>query len=323
MNSFWLVPLPFPGWPRRFAPTLSIKLKANDRRICDYCMPSQRPLTYCRRELIARLGLSMGLRIDEPVLWTSQFKLLQGTAAMPKYGTVRVDDVAEKLQSMTDCLNEVGKELRAALRKQKPKKASKAVLRDAAAIATSAPDGLAVAKQWIQFNGVVDAASLHAALEMDRGSLCISSACSAAPIDETVAGVPHDKPLSCRARKFLVDSNLMSWLETQSLQKGLAPVRTQVWQQRLRLNSCPVKISKTKKGQRQWCKRWRRRWGVAAGRIHCREIVTEKDMQEKVGARSLAATAIHGFRFGVHPHAGPQQNLDHLVALVSGPCYEI
>lgn len=193
--------------------------------------------------------------------------------------------MAENLELVKVSLKKLGDELRAATQKQKPKCASKGVLQDAVAIAISSPCGLLVAEQWIKFNGVVDAGCLHAAMDRVRESLCNSRACGAEVSDGMSAVVPRDSLLSARARKFLMESKLKSWLETQNLEKGIAPARAQVWQKRLALNDCPGKVAKTKKGQKQWCRRWRTRWGVTPGRIFCREVMSETDMQEKVEGR--------------------------------------
>ena len=218
---------------------------------------------------------------------------LQCTLAMPKYGTVRVGAMAENLELVRESLEKVGNELRAAVQKDKAKRASRSVLKDAVAIATSTPDGLLVAEHWIQFNGVTDAESLRAAMDRVRERVPTSNACGVEPIDGTSGVAKNDLLVSCRGRKFLTEYKLNSWLEAQNVGKGVAPARAQVWQQRLVLNACPGKVSKTKKGQRQWCRRWRARWGVTSGRICCREVVPEKDMQEKVRGS--------GFRPKMHP----------------------
>ena len=201
---------------------------------------------------------------------------------MPKYSTVRVDDLAEKLRMATDSLTDLGKTLKNAVRGTRPKKASHSVLRDAVTMASSTPDGYALAEHWLKYNGIVHPRCVRAAMETVREKVCISTAGLAEKKHPTTIDELTDTPLSHRSRKFLLEHHLMDWVESQNVQKGIAPVRAQVWRHRMRLQRWPESMSTTQKGQRQWCKRWRNRWGIVTGRIHCREKVLEKDMQEKV-----------------------------------------
>ena len=73
---------------------------------------------------------------------------------MPKYSTVRVD-IAEQLEVVTDSLKDLGRTLKAAVRKRRPKRASRSVLRGAVAMAITTPAGCEVAERCIKFNGVV------------------------------------------------------------------------------------------------------------------------------------------------------------------------
>jgi len=208
---------------------------------------------------------------------------------MPKYSTVRVNDLAEKLQVVTDSLKDLGKTLRAATRSTRPKRASPSVLRDAVSMAISTPAGCEIAELWIKFNGVVDPDCIHAAMETVRANVLIAGAGQADRPPTNTVFESGDTVLSHRSRKFLLEHDLMEWVETQNVQKGIAPVRAQVWNKRRSLSSGHATISTTKKGQRQWCKRWRNRWGIVTGRIHCREKLLELDMQEKVLSQSAVA----------------------------------
>ena len=226
---------------------------------------------------------------------------------MPKYSTVRVNDIAEKLQVVTDSLKDLGKTLRAARRSTRPKRASPSVSRDAVSMAISTPAGSEIAERWIKFNGVVDPDCIHAAMETVRENVLIASAGQADKPPTTTLVESGDRGLSHRSRKFLLEHDLMEWVETQNVQKGIAPVRAQVWNKRRSLDSCAATISSTKKGQRQWCKRWRNRWGIVTGRIHCREKLLEKDMQEKVLSESAVANGAPFWILGRCPHAaGPK-----------------
>jgi hypothetical protein len=176
---------------------------------------------------------------------------------MPKYNTVRVDNLAEKLQVVTDNLKDLGRTLTAAERRTRPKRASLSVLRDAVAMATMTPAGCEVAEHWIKFNGVVDPKCVHAAMETVRENVCISRAGPDEKKTDTSSVEAGDKALSHRCRKFLLEHDLMDWVETQNVQKGIAPVRSQVWRHWMMMRSSPGKSATTRKGQRQWCKRWR------------------------------------------------------------------
>jgi hypothetical protein len=207
---------------------------------------------------------------------------------MPRYATVLWRPMAEQLEEANESLALVNRELRAAVRKEKPKQVSKTVLRDAISLATCRPDGLLMAERWMHYNKVVNAQVIGAALEKVRLQLTASCEKSAASEEHAPAAAHLNQALSRRAQQFLTEYKLHTWLADQNLKKGLAPARAQVWQRMLSFASYPEKSSRTLKGQRQWCRRWRSRWSISSGRIACREMIPEKDMQDKVAARSPA-----------------------------------
>ena len=65
---------------------------------------------------------------------------------MPRYSTVKVDDIAQKLQLVTDSLGNLAASLRVAKMTTKTKRASPAVMKDAVAMATGTPNGCEIAE---------------------------------------------------------------------------------------------------------------------------------------------------------------------------------
>jgi len=200
---------------------------------------------------------------------------------MPRYGHVRLTDMHLKLQRLEEALQAKQREIRSACKRERPKAASESVVRDGIKLATLSCTRSDMVNAWLDANGIVgkrqkeEAHARIAAAEL----LTIPSMGppgSSAMMDDTLT-------LTKKARTFALEYELKTWLEEQNVGKGLAPVRSQVWQKRLQLQVSPHRVAKTKKGQKQWCRRWRRRWGVTAGRIYCREVISEADMQQKVG----------------------------------------
>ena len=212
---------------------------------------------------------------------------------MPRYSTVKVDDIAQKLQLVTDNLGNLAKSLKVARLSTRAKKASPAVMRDAVALAAGTPNGSEVAELWLSFNGVVDTDCVKAAMKTIRETVTHSGAVRPVEGPNSTLPGPEATKFSHRCCKFLMEHDLMEWVEMQNVQKGIAPARAQVWKQRVKHRSCPDKMSATKKGQRQWCKRWRRRWGLVTGRVQCREKLLDKDMQEKVRSMFAVANSTH------------------------------
>ena len=212
---------------------------------------------------------------------------------MPRYSTVKVDDIAQKLQLVTDSLGNLAASLRVAKMTTKTKRASPAVMKDAVAMATGTPNGCEIAELWLKFNGVVDSECIKAAMQTIRETVSHSSAVRPVPAPTSTLPGPDATKFSHRCCKFLMEHDLMEWVETQNVQKGIAPARAQVWKQRIKKRSCTDKVSATRKGQRQWCKRWRRRWGLVTGRVQCREKLLDKEMQEKVRSKFAVANSTH------------------------------
>ena len=85
-------------------------------------------------------------------------------------------------------------------------------------------------------------------------------------------------------RKFCEELHLFSWVEKQSLSKGVAP-RTTIVHDHLKTThsidfGCGT-FSAKKRSQQQWLRRWRRRWQVNMGRITARETLPEDECQRK------------------------------------------
>ena len=187
----------------------------------------------------------------------------QGTHYMPRYSTVKVDDIAQKLQLVTNNLGDLAESLRVARLSTRPKRASPTVMRDAVALAAGTPNGSEVAELWLSFNGVVDTECVKAAMETIRETVSHSSAVRPVPAPTSTLPGPDATKFSHRCCKFLMEHDLMEWVETQNVQKGIAPAR------------------------------WRRRWGLVTGRVQCREKLLDKEMQEKVRSKFAVANSTH------------------------------
>jgi hypothetical protein len=201
---------------------------------------------------------------------------------MPRYGHVRLTDMHSKLQRLEDELQAKQREIRSACRLKRPKSASESVVRDGIHLSNLSCSGSDLVNAWLRNNGIfgktqtAEAQARIAAAESQLIAVQGTPPDTSAPKDTSVG-------LTKKAMTFAREYEMKTWLEEQNVVKGLAPVRTQVWQKRLQLKVSSHRVAKTKKGQKQWCRRWRKRWGVTAGRIYCREVISEVDMQQKVG----------------------------------------
>jgi hypothetical protein len=206
---------------------------------------------------------------------------------MPKYGSIDVPRVAAEYAAADNKLKTIRKELKAAQRKAAPKIAPRTLLKDAVFFAKTEHDGSEVARVWLHNRGIVDAKCLKQALdhvraEMGRPELqVIEGAVKAAIPSEALSP-------SRRAQQFLVDYRLQSWVEMQNLTKGLAPRRSQLWQQRLATDNVTEKKAAAVRGQKQWCRRWRQRSGVLLSTISCRETLPDAELQAKVASEPRA-----------------------------------
>lgn len=88
--------------------------------------------------------------------------------------------------------------------------------------------------------------------------------------------------ISREAARFLKEHCLFEWVETRNMKQGLAPVTPLVAEAAMAVGCLnPMKASSSYKSQKQWLRRWRKRWGVAMGCIAAREHVPAEEAQQK------------------------------------------
>jgi hypothetical protein len=83
------------------------------------------------------------------------------------------------------------------------------------------------------------------------------------------------------ASKFLREYNLAHWVEKQNLDLGMAPFTANVMLAARREQVLLPNKQHSRKGQKQFLRRWRRRWSIKLGAIACREVMTKETLQAK------------------------------------------
>ncbi len=204
--------------------------------------------------------------------------------AMPLLG-LQVD--CEPLQQELDDLTRKHEDLRRELRrrgkrKSEDRKRHRDVERVALAILCMTGGSRAAAKSFVE-------------RELGKhGAAVVTSACAA--VCSTYDGMPEEErsdlreptapsgqgPVCRKAARFLKEYKLASWVETRNVREGIAPLTTFVTKQAL-AHGClePEPTSTTGKGNKQWLRRWRRRWDITLGHIAAREHVPPAEARQK------------------------------------------
>lgn len=129
-------------------------------------------------------------------------------------------------------------------------------------------------------------------------------------------------PVSRKAMAFLKENKLAEWIKTRNLEQGIAPVTAVVAEQAV-INECIMTTSTMMKykSQKQWLRRWRKRWNITLANIPAREHVPVHEAQNKVvhPIRKMRASfhtpdlQRHDFQIDLPP------NGFHYVGPISGP----
>ena len=92
-----------------------------------------------------------------------------------------------------------------------------------------------------------------------------------------------------QAQRFIVDEELESWVAEQNVGKGINPVPGVTLQEAGRLKRrFGVDVAKTRKSDRQWMQRWRRRRGLRLRKFPAIEPVEKNDLHCKACAETGA-----------------------------------
>jgi len=122
--------------------------------------------------------------------------------------------------------------------------------------------------------------------------------------------------------KFWNEYGLLTWVENQNMEKGIAPITTSVARQwHASSSGSHSKPLGSKKTQRQWLRRWRRRWNVQLGTIAPRETLSPADCHAKASCATLygfSFTAVSRTDIGMHFPRGRTQVRVHVAALFLG-----
>ena len=88
-----------------------------------------------------------------------------------------------------------------------------------------------------------------------------------------------------QAQRFIVDEELESWVADQNVGKGINPVPGVTLQEAGRLKRrLGVDVARTRRGDRQWMQRWRRRMGLRLRKFPAIEPLEKNNMQDKASA---------------------------------------
>ena len=119
------------------------------------------------------------------------------------------------------------------------------------------------------------------------------------------------------AKRFVDEVRLLSWVQSQNCIQGVSPLPQFVWEQRCLLSiengseyngrTSSQRPHRTA-GAKKWLQRFRRRWGLAMGRLPAKDLLPVDAMREKV--RSMGVRKIIPFPNSWGPKRGP----------ANGPC---
>lgn len=195
---------------------------------------------------------------------------------MPKLKPLNADSLARQRDEIDIRLQELKKVVRRQKRRHKgAKKPTKQDVNDAVSIFMIGGSWPLV-RTWFAWRHVTDTKVLDQALD-DVRKKCPDDAVpvpSATGSGQAGASI-FDPESNARVKKFLQEHNLHGWLETQNVDRGIAPGTAQVWKRRLADGVETPKLASTRKGQLQWLRRWRLRWDVKIGSVAQREQVPD------------------------------------------------
>ena len=81
--------------------------------------------------------------------------------------------------------------------------------------------------------------------------------------------------VACEAEKFLREARLFQWVESQNMERGLAPASGTLSALAISGEAAASIVLRPKctrrQSSKQWMRRWRRRWEVSLGKIPIRE----------------------------------------------------
>jgi len=84
-------------------------------------------------------------------------------------------------------------------------------------------------------------------------------------------------------KKFIAEYSLAQWVQQLNTSLGIAPHFNMVAAEARKRSLMQRADVSSLKVRQQFLRRWRRRWRIKMGTISCREVLPEKEMQQKVG----------------------------------------
>lgn len=127
----------------------------------------------------------------------------------------------------------------------------------------------------------------HSDVEVEKSYTAAVATYDGMPADErqdlqepTAPG--HSTTVTRRATRFVKEFNLSRWVHDRNIKEGIAPVSSIV-AERAVASGCMSATPQSEKTnvQRQWLKRFRKRWGITVGRIPPREQVPPEERCRK------------------------------------------
>jgi hypothetical protein len=91
--------------------------------------------------------------------------------------------------------------------------------------------------------------------------------------------------LKRKAEEYLAHVDLVTWIHRQNVQKGLAPSSASVLREKKRLGGSVALDSRppTRRGQKQWVRRWSQRFGIYRGRFKVGNRISTEEARAKAG----------------------------------------
>ena len=137
----------------------------------------------------------------------------------------------------------------------------------------------AVAKEYVAKMAPRDEAEIWERVRLEHAALSVTQKDDLIHPDPAVRA---EGRLCRKAEKFLKDQKLASWVRRQSVLKGLAPVTAELLREGVE-HGCLASSSDCKyKSQKQWGRRWRKRFDMTMGRFTGREQLPDVEAQAKV-----------------------------------------
>lgn len=131
----------------------------------------------------------------------------------------------------------------------------------------------------------------------------------------------HSTTATRRATRFIKEFNLSRWIHDRNINEGIAPVSSVVAERAVSSGCISARAESTKTNtQKQWLKRFRKRWGIVVGRIPPREQVPPEERCRKAClVLRIAAGRCQASAVGSLLITEDSNKRGHYMASISGP----